>query len=390
MNRFIGRQLLLSVMLMLSLTICGCSSKGSADLEPAAQEASVSEAESVTETKTNSDDPFSLKGEESDDDTDILDTSDENDDGVTMIFTGDIYPDDSVRAAYDAGGIDSIVSSDIQSVMKNADITMINEEFPFGTTGSPAKNKQYTFRVNPSYISIFNELGVDVVTLANNHTLDYGASALEETFSLLDANGIVYSGAGKTYERSKELQKITVNGIKIGILSASRVIPVAAWDSKNTEDGVFTTYDETALCSAIEEAKKECDYVMVYVHWGVEKATTPEQYERDLATKYVAAGADLVIGSHPHVLQGMEFIDGAPVYYSLGNFIFHSTTTSTMLVQVNIDKNGLSTKIIPAYASNAYLQLMSSESSVELYKKLESLSYNVTIDGKGRVGAVSH
>ncbi len=306
---------------------------------------------------------------------------------LSMIFTGDVYPDESIRAKYDSYGIDGIMSESVQNIMNSADITMINEEFPFGTMGTPAEDKQYTFRVNPSYISMFHEMGVDIVTLANNHTLDYGADALEETFALLDEEGIIYSGAGDTYDRSKELETFEVNGIKVGILSASRVIPTVSWDSKNQLPGVFTTYDETALCEAIKEADEICDYVFVYVHWGIEKNTVPEDYERALATSYVSAGADLVIGSHPHVLQGMEFIDGVPVYYSLGNYIFHSTTDATMLVSVEADKDGIRTKIIPAHTSDSYLEEMSAEDASELYDYLTGISFDITIDEDGYVSA---
>lgn len=100
------------------------------------------------------------------------------------------------------------------------------------------------------------------------------------------------------------------------------MIPVASWNVENQTPGVFATYDAAALNAKIGETKKECDYLTVYVHWGLEHKEYPEDYEHTLAEGYVNAGADLVIGSHPHCLQGVEYINGKPVFYSLGNFLF--------------------------------------------------------------------
>ena len=310
--------------------------------------------------------------------------SEPEDQSVEMIFAGDIYPDEDVLAAYDASGIDGILSEEFQSIMNQADITIVNEEFPFGTTGTAETDKQYTFRVDPSYITMFQEMGIDGVTLANNHTLDYGDQAIEETFALLDSVDIKYTGAGDTIDRSKELIIYEVNGKTIGFLAASRVIPKASWNVENHQPGVFCTYDETALCQAIEEAEEVCDFTVVYVHWGVERATTPEDYERTLAQAYVDAGADLVIGSHPHVLQGFEYYNGVPIIYSMGNYIFHDTISSTMLIRAVIDEEDqLTVQVIPGYASGAKTQEMSEEDGAALYEYLEGISYDVSLDEDG-------
>ena len=155
------------------------------------------------------------------------------------------------------------MSGQMKELLNGADITMVNEEFPFGTGGVAMEDKQYTFRVNPSYVAAFGDMGVDVVSLANNHILDYGPQALEETFAVLDDAGIRYAGAGEDKARAMEPQIIEVNGKKFGFLAASRVIPVASWNVENQTPGVFATYDAAALNAKIGETKKECDYLTV-------------------------------------------------------------------------------------------------------------------------------
>lgn len=149
---------------------------------------------------------------------------------TTLVFTGDILIGNSVSANYSAKGIDGILSGQMKELLNGADITMVNEEFPFGTGGVAMEDKQYTFRVNPSYVAAFGDMGVDVVSLANNHILDYGPQVLEETFAFLDDAGIRYAGAGEDKARAMEPQIIEVNGKKFGFLAASRVIPVASWN----------------------------------------------------------------------------------------------------------------------------------------------------------------
>ena len=100
------------------------------------------------------------------------------------------------------------------------------------------------------------------------------------------------------------------------------MIPEASWNASRYNSGVFTTYDASQLVEEIKKAKESCDFVAVLVHWGIERNTLPEDYQKTLARQYIDAGADAVIGSHPHVLQGIEYYQGKPIFYSLGNFIF--------------------------------------------------------------------
>lgn len=243
--------------------------------------------------------------------------------------------------------------------------------------GTQAEDKQYTFRTDPSYSSIFTDMGIDIVTLANNHVLDYGQEVLSQTFQTLDEKGILYAGAGESVEEASALRTIEANGETYGFLAASRVIPVTSWNVENSQPGVFTTYDKTALVHAIEKAKDNCDFLTVYVHWGIERNTMPEDYQTELAHAYIDAGADLVIGAHPHVLQGIEEYQGKMIFYSLGNFIFNQSIEKTMLVRVTKENGQIRYSILPAFAAGAKTQPYTDTES--FYRYLESISFGISV-----------
>lgn len=305
---------------------------------------------------------------------------------TTLLFTGDVLFANSFANCYNGGGIDAVLSQDMLDIMTQADITMVNEEFPFSSRGTKMEDKQYTFRADPSYVKALTEMGVDIVSLANNHILDYGKEALSDTFATLDAEGILYAGAGDSLERAKEVQLIEKNGKTFGFLAASRVIPVVGWNIENGAPGVLATYDETRLVEAIEEARDQCDVLVVFIHWGVEHQSTPEAYQRSLAQSYVDAGADLVIGAHTHCLQGIEYIDGKPVFYSLGNFIFGTDISQTMAVQVTVDEdNTLTCRLVGATASGGQTRVMSDEQQRQLNSYVQGISSGVTVEEDGTV-----
>lgn len=314
------------------------------------------------------------------------DTSTENltQEDTILLFAGDVLIQSEVEKRYGAEGITSIVSEEVLAAMNDADIMMVNNEFQFSTRGEPMEDKQYTFQTNPKHVQILLDLGVDIVSLANNHTLDFGKEALIDTMDTLDDAGILHAGAGEDKERAEQLQIIEVNGKKFGFLAATRVIPVSQWNIEYGKPGLFATYDSTNLEKKITEAKEQCDFLTVYVHWGIERVEYPKAYERVLATKYFEAGADLVLGSHPHVLQGMEFIEDKPVFYSLGNYIFRNTIAKTMLVEVTVKGNGeVNYRLIPAFAEGGKTQLCEDEKAQTLFNYMTKISANVKVEQDG-------
>jgi len=304
-----------------------------------------------------------------------------------LIFVGDVLLSDYVLSNYNASGIDGVVSRDLRVMLTEADIFCINNEFPFSTGGTQETDKQYTFRVNPSYVTILNELGVDVATLANNHVLDYGTEALSDTFTTLEGAGILYTGAGNSLDEAAKLVTVEVNGKTYGFLAASRVIPKASWNVVNRQPGVFTCYDPTELISRVQEAKEVCDYVFVSVHWGTEHTDVLTDYQESMAHQLVDAGATAVIGAHPHVLQNMEYYNGSYIFYSLGNFVFNQSIDSTMAVKYTVDgeTGEVSVTLIPATASGATTSLAGEEKASSIISYLQGISSTVSISAEGEV-----
>ena len=310
----------------------------------------------------------------------------ERGENTTIIFAGDVLIAEAMEQYYDTEGVERLVSEELLAEMKNADICMVNNEFQFSTRGTPMEDKQFTFRTDPKYVQVMLDMGVDIVSLANNHSLDFGTEALQDTFAALDDAGILYAGAGDTKERAEELQIIEVNGLRIGFLAATRVIPVSQWNVEFRQPGLFTAYDDARLVECVEAAKKECDFLTVYIHWGIEREAHPQYYQTATAKNCFDAGADLVIGAHPHVLQGIEFMDGKPVFYSLGNYIFAQTIARTALVKVEVQPDGEATySLIPAYAEDGQTKMFEGEEAVELFDYMNEISPRAFIDEMGNI-----
>ncbi len=286
------------------------------------------------------------------------------DETATIVFTGDVEISTYVQAKYDASGIEGILSPTLLSELQNADVTMINNEFCFSTRGTPA-DKQYTFRVDPTYSSILTDMGVDVAGLANNHVLDYGKDALTDTFSTLNSVNVDYVGAGNSMEEaSKMVVKTDAKGRTYGFMASSHIIPVAGWDIQNSQPGVFTFYDDTKLLEAVKEASSQVDFLFVMVHWGKEHTTELESYQINEGHAIIDAGATAVIGMHSHCLQPMEYYNGHPIFYSLGNFIFNQTITSGAAVAFDFDADdNMTVRTITVTAEDTYTH--ESEAEIE-------------------------
>ena len=339
----------------------------------------VLETEKTAETETELQTESAQEGE-TETETEI------NQEDTVLLFGGDVLIKASTESIYKNNGVTGLVSEEILAEMQNADIMMVNHEFQFSTRGEPMEDKQFTFQTDPKNVQILLDLGIDIVSLANNHSLDFGQDALQDTFVTLDEAGILYAGAGDSKERAEELQVIEVNGKKFGFLAATRVIPVAGWDVRNKQPGLFTTYDDTRLVERIRESKEECDFLAVYVHWGIEREEYPEEYQNVIAKHCVEAGADVIIGAHPHVLQGIEFIEGKPIFYSLGNYIFNNSTPKTMLVKVLIKSDDtVEYSLIPAFAVNGQTQVMEGAEAEKLYTYMNEISVKNYVNRDGSV-----
>ena len=310
-------------------------------------------------------------------------------DSMTILFSGDVLLSDHVLNAYSrAGGISGVLDSGYLSAIQSADYFAVNEEFPFSSRGTQAPDKQYTFRLAPEKVSLFKEMGIDAVTLANNHALDYGTDALLDTCEILDQAGILHTGAGKDLDTAKQPVLFEKNGQRVALIGATRVIPKADWAATKGHPGMLSSYEVSVepLLAQIAECHASGDKVVVLIHWGIERDEMPQEYQRALARRYIDAGADLVIGSHPHVLQGIEYYKGKPIFYSLGNFVFGSSIPKTMLVQAAFTGESLSLQLIPGTSSGGYTHMLTdAESKTQFYQYLEGISFGVSVGEDGIV-----
>lgn len=320
------------------------------------------------------------------------DTADDTDAAkaaVRLLFAGDVYLSDHVLEAYDAGGIDGVLSQGYQAEIQAADYFVTNEEFPFSTRGTPAPDKQFTFRVHPEKVKLMQEMGIDLVTLANNHALDYGRDAMLDTIDTLDHAGIRHVGAGKNLAEARKPAIVELNGRTFAFIGATRVYPEADWAAGTDSAGMFSAYDGgAALAEEVKAAKQQADYVIAYVHWGIEREEMPNEVQKSIAHRLVDAGADLVVGAHPHVLQGLEYYQGVPIAYSLGNFVFGSSIPSTALLQADVDDEGIRLRLIPGTSAAGYTRkLDDAEKIAAFYEKMSGLSSGVKIDAAGYLSA---
>lgn len=313
---------------------------------------------------------------------------------VTFAFAGDILLDDeyAMMFRYRSRGsdINDTFSAPLLERMRSADVFMLNNEFPFSTRGTPTEGKTFTFRANPANIEMYAQLGVDLVSLANNHAYDFGEEALLDTFATLEEAGIPYVGAGRNIDEAKKPVYLIANGIKIAVVSATQIERNAVPDTKEatmTNAGVLRCMDPTALLEVIAQAKANSDFVILYIHWGTESQETTDWLQDKQAPIYAEAGVDLIIGDHPHCLQKIDRISGVPVVFSLGNYWFNSKTQNTCLVEVAITKEGMEyLQFVPCLQENCRTRQLEGAEKAEVLNYMRGLSPNVQIDSEGYVG----
>ena len=307
--------------------------------------------------------------------------------GNTLLaFAGDVMFSDPFLSSYDKSGISTIADNEMLEHMQNADLFLINEEFPFSLRGEAMEDKQFTFRADPKYVKIFQELGVDIATVANNHALDFGRDAFCDTLDTLKNTDITCIGGGYNLSEASAPAVRTLNGQTFAIFGATRVSPSATWYASDSQAGLFQTYDATLLNQKIAEAHTEYDHVIVFVHWGIERNETPEDYQRSLAKGYIDAGADLVVGCHPHVLQGFEYYNGVPIVYSLGNYLFGNRDGDTVLLEATYGSEGApSIQLVPCKRIGGVLSRIQHPEA--LFQHLTDLSFGVIVSEDGTLQA---
>ena len=320
------------------------------------------------------------------DNVDVLDVKGD----INLSFVGDISLADDweIIPYYDSRGqgVYGILDEEVVDVMKASDIMVANNEFTVSNRGSKLPNKYYTFRAKPERLSIYDEMGVDIVSIANNHAYDYGEDAFLDTLDSLKEYDIPYVGGGRNIEEATRPYYFIANGYKIAFIAATRAEKfILTPEATSSSSGVFRAYDPALLLDTISEVKKTSDYVIVLMHWGREDSHNLEQVQIDTGKMYIDAGADLLVGSHAHVLQGMEFYNGKLIAHNLGDFIFNRETKDTGILSVTINNDGnMSYEFIPCFQNNFKTILLGDSDKDRVINNMRSYSINTTFDDDGK------
>lgn len=314
-------------------------------------------------------------------------------DTVTLGFVGDFLLDDEYAIMANllrrGAAIENGISQPLLAQMRDVDILVANNEFPFTDRGTPTEDKTFTFRADTNTVSYLEDMGVDVAVLANNHIYDFGEVGLLDTLDTLMNAGIPQVGAGRNLEEASAPLYFIVNDMKIAVVAATQIERLDNPDTKGATEnsaGVFRCWNPDKLYQIVAEAKENSDFVIVYIHWGTENQAELDWAQLEQAPKIAEAGADLIIGDHPHCLQGITYFGDTPVIYSMGNFWFNSKTLDTGMVKVTIGQQGLeSFQFLPAIQSDCRTDLAYGTDKERILAYMRELSPDVRIDEEGFV-----
>ncbi|MEP6697505.1 MAG: CapA family protein, partial [Pseudonocardiales bacterium] len=240
---------------------------------------------------------------------------------VSLAFAGDVHFAERVAPRLQTHAGD--VLGPIGAVLARADVGMVNFESAITERGTP-EPKQFHFRAPPSALTDLAAAGVDVVTMANNHAVDYGPVGLRDTLSAVRSSKLPVIGVGATAAQAYAPYLTTVRGTRIAIIAASQISDrtAAAWTASTTTPGIATAFALDRLLAAVRAARARADVVVVYLHWGTEGQPCPNSAQVTLSRQLAATGADAVVGTHAHLLLGAGWQGRTYVAYGLGNFLW--------------------------------------------------------------------
>jgi hypothetical protein len=241
-------------------------------------------------------------------------------DRLVVHHVGDVNLDPDYLPSLRTLGYEAVWGG-IRDTFAEADLVLANLECA-PTRGGVGQPKQFVFRCELDALPAMRDAGVSVVSLANNHSGDYGIQAMVEGVDNVEAAGIVAVGVGADEAEAYTSRVIEVAGWRIAILGFGGVVPDPSWTARGTLSGQATGYDPARMAEAVALAREDADLVIATVHWGAEGALEPRPEDVVKAEAMIAAGADVVFGHHAHRLQPLEEVDGAPVFWNLGNFVW--------------------------------------------------------------------
>lgn len=265
---------------------------------------------------------------------------------VTLAAVGDVLLDRAVARTMKEVGDNRYPLLRTASIFRRADLAFANLECPLSDRGSQIN----MFRGKPEYVETLTYGGFNLISLANNHILDYGVVAMLDTMERLSAAGIVHAGVGENIFEARRPRILQSKGVKVAFLAYTEVgegftytrVP-HQWAATPELPGAAPARADF-LRLDVKTVRREADLVIVSMHWGKEYDHKPTDFQKALGRIAMDAGADLVIGHHPHVIQGIEFRGRGVIAYSLGNFIFDQETYNRrqgLVLKAAFDRGGL-------------------------------------------------
>ncbi|MBV6697312.1 CapA family protein [Kitasatospora aureofaciens] len=248
------------------------------------------------------------------------------DGSITVAFAGDVHFEGRTEARLAVQPPEQALGP-ISRTLAEADLSVLNLETAITGRGAP-EPKLYTFRTTPKALGALKDSGVDVVSMANNHAVDFGADGLTDTLAAKDSAPIPVLGVGRTAKDAYAPYVTTVRGVKVAVVAASQIEDLTnqKWRAGADKPGIASALDVPALLAAVDAAKRQAPVVLVYLHWGEEGKACPTAAQTTIAKKLAAAGATAVVGTHAHTMVGSGMLGSTYVGYGFGNFLWYGTS----------------------------------------------------------------
>ncbi|GAB7188066.1 CapA family protein [Kitasatospora sp. Ki12] len=245
---------------------------------------------------------------------------------ITVAFAGDVHFEGRTEARLAVQPPEPALGP-LSRTLADADLSVLNLETAITGRGAP-EPKLYTFRTSPKALSVLKDSGVDVVSMANNHAVDFGADGLTDTLAAKDSSPIPVVGVGHNATEAYAPYVTTVRGVKVAVVAASQVEDLTnqKWRAGANKPGIASALDVPALVKAVETAKRQAPVVLVYLHWGEEGKACPTSAQTAVAKKLATAGATAVVGTHAHTMVGSGMLGNTYVGYGFGNFLWYGTS----------------------------------------------------------------
>ncbi len=297
---------------------------------------------------------------------------------VQILITGDFYGGTRCQELVQNKQFDRIFNN-VTPLIQKADIAITNLEAPLIDNGQPIKKTGPAIKIAPQTIDALKFAGFNLVTLANNHIMDYGQHGLQSTIHLLEKHNIRYVGVGFNKEEASQTLFVEKHGISLAFINVAE----NEWSTTNGDYPGAHSLNIVANVRKIKEAKQKADFVILLYHGGLEMYTLPTPTMKETLRFFVDAGADAVLCHHSHCISGYEIYQQKPIFYGLGNFLFEPLETQIpdwylgTMVQLAVDKTaGIQFEIIPIEQnlSKTGVYLLPENKTQEFLAKMETLN----------------